>query len=303
MFLYFCIFPSDAMRYKILVAWLWCMDTLHTVFICVTCWDYIIINFTNPKIVLHIFPTIVLLVLTTGIITLSVHTFYTWRIYKLSKHSWWIAGPIALLSLSRLAIVLANTILTLKSKNFLDFAVKWKHLFISGLLLSASTDILISIARCYYVRNLKQGYFQSKEIVDSVVVYTVNDGILSCAFVIATSACAQWVSMPHNFIYLAIYMAIAKLYANSVLATLNMRNWFRHRYNYPRPMDIVMSRSNGITGVHVNEHPHSMTMPTHSSKPSQPIYKPPVMDIDGSRVGLLRPSSDIILTFTAWIET
>jgi hypothetical protein len=32
---------------------------------------------------------------------------------------------------------------------------------------------------------------------------------------------------------------------------LNLRNWYRHRYNLSRPGDIVFSRGNGFTGVHI----------------------------------------------------
>ncbi|KAI0311003.1 hypothetical protein OF83DRAFT_809511 [Amylostereum chailletii] len=281
-FLYFHIFPSDATRYKVLVGWIWITDAVHTVLVCTSVWDYTIVNFADPLIARRIFPTIAMTVSMTAIITLSVNTFYGWRIYKLSKHNWWITGPIALLSVARVGLAFTTTVEMFKTGTFPEFASKFKILFTSGLFLSAITDVLVSVARYYYLRNLKQGYSQTQEVVDSVVVYTINDGLLTCAVVIASIVC--WLSMSHNFVYLGIYFTIAKFYSNSVLATLNLRNWFRHHYNYPRPMDIVMTRANGFTGVHVSERPHTTMMPTQSSDtPSHSVSKPPVMDIDGSR--------------------
>lgn len=67
---------------------------------------------------------------------------------------------------------------------------------------SAVTDIVISAARYYYLRELKQGYVQcatlavrttpfevnfvverTQEVVDAVVIFTINDGLLTSALV------------------------------------------------------------------------------------------------------------------------
>jgi hypothetical protein len=70
---------------------------------------------------------------------------------------------------------------------------------VCGLAVSAATDIAISAARYYFLNNLKQGYsawvisiaifscptltclvVRTQEMVDAVVVFTINDGLLSC---------------------------------------------------------------------------------------------------------------------------
>jgi len=181
---------------------------------------------------------------------LSVNTFYGWRIHKLSKHNWWLTGPIAILSIVRVGLAFTTTTEMFIEKTFPAFGAKFKVLFTSGLAISAVTDIIVSAARYYYLRNVRQGYSMNHEAVDAVVVFTINDGCLTCAVVLASIAC--WLSMPHNFVYLAIYFSIAKLYSNSVLATLNLRNWYRHRYIGPRPLGIQMKRP-GANGVNSND--------------------------------------------------
>jgi len=246
-FLYFRIFPSDSPHYKLLVTWLWVSDFAHTVMICVSVWLYTVVNFTNPEVVHRIFPTVALTVTLTAFTTLSVNGFYGHRIYKLSKKNWWITGPILFLSVARVAMGLATTVEMMKEKEFPLFAQKFKILFTSGLVLSAFTDVLVSAARYYYLRNLKDGYLTSREMVDTVVVFTINDGALTCIVVVASIIC--WLSMS-NLVYLGIYFTIAKLYSNSVLSTLNLRNWYRHRYDLPRrPRGIIMARQ-GATGAH-----------------------------------------------------
>jgi len=185
---------------------------------------------------------------------LSVNIFYGWRIHMLSKQNWWLTGPIAVLSIVRVGLAFATTTEMLLSKTFPAFAARFKVLFTSGLAISAITDVIVSGARYYFLRNLRQGYSMPHEAVDAVVVFTINDGCLTCAVVIVSIVC--WLSMPHNFVYLGIYFTIAKLYANSVLATLNLRNWYRHRYIQSRPI-----------GLSIKQHPPHINVGHDANSP------------------------------------
>ncbi|KAJ7118750.1 hypothetical protein C8R44DRAFT_789162 [Mycena epipterygia] len=273
-FLYFQIFPSDALRYKLLVAWIWLTDAIHTILVCTAVWHYAIENFGNMAIVHEIYPFVpfafsiyfnhklfgpnrplAITVAMTAIITLSVNIFYGWRIHKMSDQNWWLTGPIILLCIARVGLAFTTTAEMIITKTFPHFAARFKILFTSGLAVSAVTDVVVSAARYYYLRNLKQGYTMTQEVVDAVVVFTINDGCLTCAVVIASIAC--WLRMPSNFVYLGIYFTIAKFYSNSVLATLNLRNWYRHRYAWPAPMSFPMTRPQGANSGHSNSGPHT----------------------------------------------
>ncbi|KAJ7789896.1 hypothetical protein B0H14DRAFT_3891504 [Mycena olivaceomarginata] len=175
----------------------------------------------------------------TIVATLNANLFYAWRIHKLSKYNWWLTGPIA-------AEVAAWTA-------------------------SATTDVVISLARYYYLRDLKQGYMQTREMVDAVVIFTINDGLLSCATVITVIACL--LSMPNNFIWIAIFFTLAKLFSNSILATLNLRNWYRHRH---MPMGIPLARHRAARNTVESNHPtdksvqsDNMHEDNHMSAPMQ----------------------------------
>ncbi|KAI0931040.1 hypothetical protein AcV5_005388 [Taiwanofungus camphoratus] len=58
-------------------------------------------------------------------------------------------------------------------------------------------------------------------IIDSITLYTVENGSLTCVTTIVSLVC--WLTMSHNLIFLGLHFAISKLYANSFLATLNAR--------------------------------------------------------------------------------
>ncbi|KAJ7702246.1 hypothetical protein B0H17DRAFT_1176135 [Mycena rosella] len=244
-FLYFQIFPSDVLKYKLLVAWIWLTDAAHTGLICAVAWEYAIVHFGNSH----------------GAAQIPVCCYG-------GDHS------------------VGKSVLRMENSQVLFCALRawYSHLNLltAGLIVSAVTDVLVSVARYYYLRNLKQGYTVTQEVVDAVVVFTINDGCLTCAVVLATIGC--WLRMPDNLIWLGIYFTIAKLYSNSILATLNLRNWHRHRYAWPTPMGMVpISRPQGPNGLTSNSGPHTSTaasdLPTKRAQPTDINGMPSRMEV------------------------
>ncbi|KAJ7805157.1 hypothetical protein B0H14DRAFT_2881189 [Mycena olivaceomarginata] len=237
-FLYFQIFPTDTLPYKFLVAWIWFIDTGHTVLLCTTIWQYAVLNFARPEIMLDIVSAFPVSVLFTLIATLNANIFYAWRIHQMSKYNWWLTGPIGLLCMTRTGLGLFTAVEMMITRNWLVMAAHFKGPIIGGMAVSVATDIVISAARYYYLHDLKQGYMATQEMVDAVVIFTINDGILTCVTLIASITC--FLAMPTNFIWISFYVIAPKFFANSILATLNLRNWYRHRH---KPMGINLGRT------------------------------------------------------------
>ncbi|KAJ6510673.1 hypothetical protein C8R45DRAFT_1088824 [Mycena sanguinolenta] len=238
-FLYFQIFPMDTLLYKCLVAWIWMTDTGHTFAVCTIVWEYAVTNFNNPKKLLEIVPAYPVHVILTVVATLNANAFYTWRIHKMSKSNWWITGSLSMLCLARtiLGLFVATQILLAETKTWTNIHAHFKVTEVAGWSVSGITDVAIALARYYYLRDLKQGYITTQEMVDAVVVFTINDGLLTCATVITLIAC--FLGMRQNYVWIGIFFLLGKLFSHSVLATLNLRNWFRHRH---RPLGIPLTR-------------------------------------------------------------
>ncbi|KAF7323167.1 hypothetical protein HMN09_00097200 [Mycena chlorophos] len=232
-FLYFQIFPADSMRYKLLVGWIWIADAAHTALICTSIWQYAVNRFGNPVGTDSIVPSLAATVAITALTTVSVNLFYTWRIHRMSKGNRILTAALCILclALSATEMVLTHT--------FAAFSAGFNTVLTCGLAVSASTDVVISVARYYYLRNLRQGYSDTQEVVDAVMMFTINDGLLTCAVVITVIILLL---RGPGLIWLGVYFTIAKFFSNSVLATLNLRNFYRHR---PRPMGIAMKRQTG----------------------------------------------------------
>ncbi|KAJ3933491.1 MAG: hypothetical protein NXY57DRAFT_14598 [Lentinula lateritia] len=265
-FLYYRIFPSDTLSYKILVGWIWVTDTVHTILLCATIWQYLILSFEKLEIMVEVLPTVAVTVAMTATAALSVDGFYGWRIHKMSKQNWWLTGPIAFLSVAQVGLAFskifandlnletyhlsltcfyfntANAAVLMNTKTFFDIAKKFQIVFVTNLFVSAVTDIIIAVARYYYLRDIKrQGYLPTQEIVDGIVVFTINDGVMTCAVAIAAVVCC--LAMPNNFVFLGLFVVNSKFYSNSVLATLNLRNWYRHRYSPGHRPVLMMPRA------------------------------------------------------------
>ncbi|KAF7337682.1 hypothetical protein MSAN_02241700 [Mycena sanguinolenta] len=206
-FLYFQIFPQDTLRYKLLVVWTWLTDTGHTISYCVMIWQYAVLNFTNPGILAYILSAFPAGIIFTLIATLNANVFYAWRIHKMSKHNWWLTGPICLLCTARIALGLYTAVELAIATTWVALA-PLKPVIVSSMTVAGITDLVISAARYYYLRDIKQGYMATQEMVDAVVIFTINDGILTCATLGSSMAC--FLGMPHNFVWMGLYITAAK---------------------------------------------------------------------------------------------
>ncbi|KAJ7315685.1 hypothetical protein DFH08DRAFT_820258 [Mycena albidolilacea] len=230
-FLYFQIYgPKDEMRYKLLVAGVWLVDAAHTVFICLTTWDYAIPHFGDKE-----------------------HLAMISEFWVVSKANWYLTVLIVDYSSAFSTGTDMNlSLCCAQSAPYVHFTTAFKlkrprdrasHPSSSvirrvvralSFVSSAVADIVISAARYYYLRELKQGYIQTREVVDTVVVFTINDGLLTSVIAITMMGCVcqprpstsqLWlISEPgpghaHNFVWIGLFFNLAPLFSNSILAT------------------------------------------------------------------------------------
>jgi len=101
-FVYIKLYPSDTLHTKVMVAFVWFLDSCHTGFVCASIWDYLIMHFGDTSRMNAIPWSVALTIAFTAVLTFFVHCFFTHRIYKLSRHNMWITTPIAVLAFLRL---------------------------------------------------------------------------------------------------------------------------------------------------------------------------------------------------------
>ncbi|EIW62566.1 uncharacterized protein TRAVEDRAFT_33992 [Trametes versicolor FP-101664 SS1] len=191
--LYFRLFTRDKFSTKFQVHF------LHSVMIAAANYMYFVDNFGNTEI------------------TDRVFWFFALRLFKLSKGNYWVTVPIVILAVARVGAIHLGS--------FHEFGERFRWVFTLGLVLSSVVDFLITGGLCYYLRRNRTGTGRFDHVLDSVTLYTVENGLLTSVTTLVSLI--FWLVRPHVLIYLGLHFAISKLYANSFLASMNARKILR----------------------------------------------------------------------------
>ncbi|OJT07732.1 hypothetical protein TRAPUB_1376 [Trametes pubescens] len=86
-------------------------------------------------------------------------------------------------------------------------------------------DVLIAASMCVLLAQRRTGFSRTDSIVRVLTMYSINTGALTslCALLCLVS----YATMPTNFVFIAFYFILPKLFLNSLLATLNARRPLR----------------------------------------------------------------------------
>ncbi|KAI0930662.1 hypothetical protein AcV5_007320 [Taiwanofungus camphoratus] len=85
---------------------------------------------------------------------------------------------------------------------------------------------MITTGLCIYLRKSRRcGSGRLHHILDSVTLYTIENGLVTC--VVTIISLVFWLAKPHALIYLGLHFVINKLYANCFLASMNARKLLR----------------------------------------------------------------------------
>ncbi|OSX66861.1 hypothetical protein POSPLADRAFT_1051029 [Postia placenta MAD-698-R-SB12] len=264
--LYTSVYQKDPLRLKIMVYCTWMLDFLHTVFICVADWSYLIAHWDDPNVVDWIPWAVAVTVALTAIMTFVVQCFFAYRVYTVSRHKWHIALPLAIIALARLVAALVSTAMMIRLKSYTAFRHHVGWVFTLGLSLSAALDVLVAASLCYYLRKNRSGFTSMDALINALTFYTVQNGSLT--FIATVIALACWVSL-RNLVFLALHFIITKLYANALLSTLNARRGLRLQHtssdfepSLPVVFTNVEHNGNSETAAVRNRHnPHSESIP------------------------------------------
>ncbi|KAJ7194075.1 hypothetical protein GGX14DRAFT_405039 [Mycena pura] len=98
--------------------------------------------------------------------------------------------------------------------------------------LSAACDIVISIVLIFLLKLSKTGFKKSTALINKLIIFTFNTGILARSANQSQrsanryiSNCEQVAASPTTFIYIFFFLLLGRLYTNSLLVTLNSRDY------------------------------------------------------------------------------
>jgi len=189
---YFKLYPLDPPRIKVLVLVIWFLDIAHTLFVCVALFQYLISYFGNAEMIDHITWSLTLTVVFTAVLTFLVHCFLAQRIWRLSHHNWYLTIPIITLAVLRLASASTSTAEMFSLRSFTAFKAHFRWLFTLGLTLSSAVDIIITGSLFFLLHGSRTEMGRLNLVIDSLIRYSFETGLLTCAGTIATMLSVRW---------------------------------------------------------------------------------------------------------------
>ncbi|KAI3600676.1 hypothetical protein WG66_014174 [Moniliophthora roreri] len=99
----------------------------------------------------------------------------------------------------------------------------WLSILVNAL--AAAGDVYIAATLCWLLHSSRTGFRRSDTIIKKLILFTVNTGALTS--LCAVASLISITAAPNTFIYITFFFCIGRLYANSLLATLNARGTIR----------------------------------------------------------------------------
>jgi len=205
-----------------------------------TVYYYTIRNFNDQEALKHIVWTVVIEALFTGVNGAMVQTFYAYRVWKLSQGRYLLAMLILVLIVCCAGCGTAWVIISMGMGTYRNL-LRITPLTITINALSTTIDVLIASSLVYLLNSARTGFRKSDTMINKLIIFVVNTGILTTLCAIAALICL--VASPNTLIYASFYFCIGRLYLNSFLATLNARHSITEKIDNVDHMLVSIPRS------------------------------------------------------------
>ncbi|KAJ6494053.1 hypothetical protein C8R47DRAFT_1118208 [Mycena vitilis] len=236
-FTFFMSGNKDRAFQKALVVFLFVLDTFDTVLNGHILYFYLVTNYVAPQAVAIPVWSLLVHVAATSVSNFIVRSAFTRRVYRLSNGN--IPGTLWIASLSILDLC-CGLIITAKAFSLTSFFGltngSVSRLMYLNFAAGTSSDLSVALALCYLLRGSRTGFQRTDSLITVLMMYAVNTGLIVALD--ATAGMLTFVFMPNNFIFVAFYLLLSKLYLNSYLAVLNVRQGLREKLDEPKSIHL-----------------------------------------------------------------
>lgn len=234
-YLYYMHYSEDSLLVKLLVAAIWLLDSLHVSFMCYMLYYYLVINYGVPSALDYIVWSYQITVLMNLLVIFGVQSFFAHKIHYLYRRQvrWYVTVPIIVLVVAHMGFGLTTVVVTAIHNKTSMLTESWYYGVTPSVGTVVLAEILITVSLCLllYDNGLHSAVPRTKRILNTLIIYAANRCLLTLIVAIAELSVnadqqAAW-TMGLNFI-------IGKLYANSLLASLNTRQHLRSQGSSPQ---------------------------------------------------------------------
>ncbi|KAI0764679.1 hypothetical protein C8Q74DRAFT_1370610 [Fomes fomentarius] len=221
-YLYFRRYPHDRPILKIFVGVLWILDTLTTVLMSHAMYSFFVLNLRNLAEDVRLPWSFTLENGVTDVITAMVQLYFAERLWQLGRNKF-LSSAIVILALLSLGLGIEGTIAVFKDHNLISQTFR-RALVVGGAVQGVAVlcDILITGGLCYYFTTSRTGHRTTNALLDRLMAYAIERGALTAT--VQAMYLIMSVALPDRFFYVPFAMIVAKMYVNTLLASLNVRS-------------------------------------------------------------------------------
>ncbi|KAF8798622.1 hypothetical protein BYT27DRAFT_6897122 [Phlegmacium glaucopus] len=221
--LYYFKNQTDSWFTKLTVIAVMVLDTLNQVSVTHVAYTYTVTYWGNaePPLVVWSLGTAVVC---TGMTAFVVQSFLTMRIWRLRGRNIYLTSSSMVLVVGSFSSFILYTVKGAGLKDLPSLA-RIKHEAIATNVLAAAIDLIIAATLCTLLHLSRTGFRQSNTIINKLIIFSVNTGLIT-----SLCALASMISIlvaGNTFIYVAFFVCLGRLYTNSLLSTLNLREVMR----------------------------------------------------------------------------
>ncbi|KAJ7182484.1 hypothetical protein C8R43DRAFT_967306 [Mycena crocata] len=218
---------KDPLLLKLLVAAVLVCDTCQQALLSECMYIYLVKGHMDPLIFGTVVKSFITEIIFSSLIALLVQQFYSYRIY-LSNDNWVLGGFVSLVSVGAFVTLTLYIVKAMKMTQIAQL-ITLKPLTIALNSVGTAADLLISIVMVWLLQRQKAGSKKTTDMLNRLIIFSFNTGLPTsfCALACVISINA-W---PDTLIYIFWYLMLGRLYTNSLLVSLNSREYIRSTGN------------------------------------------------------------------------
>ncbi|KAI9068559.1 hypothetical protein FKP32DRAFT_1600452 [Trametes sanguinea] len=272
------------------IVWVVCIfENAQVVAISQGIWLYLVASHMNPLALAYPARSFGVLVYLTSINNLFVRCVYAYRVYKLNGRR--IFLPLIVRSHNR-----SHCRLQSQRANSAALAIvygtqgverkPWSEghgfapIFYAGYSCELVADLIITASIVYNFSQRSVRQVSDDGVAQKLLAYVLNSGLLVMICVICSII--AYVAIPNSLAFLAFYLALGKLYANSLLGALNARDVIFPR---SRPREVAAPTAPLLTSVVVMDFEETLASSLDEDERTSGSYQS-----DETRVAAVRPA-------------
>jgi len=177
-FAYFQYRSYDRLTFKLLIAFLWCLDTLDTILGCHILYHYLVSNYMNPLAIASPVWSLVIHVAVTSVTDCIIRCLFARRVYRLSHGNIILTAGIVVITIVDLACGITITAKAFHISLYSELD-RLSTLFYLNFAAGFSGDLYVAIALCFYLHRSRTGFQRTDNLITVLMRYTINTGLLT----------------------------------------------------------------------------------------------------------------------------